>query len=342
MPWLRSSARGPSCRVCRMSEPTEPHQPWDGHGLPPSAEARLRRHGSGTTTSFLSVPEAAALATVGFDVVGEVLGACVVTIGWAGFGGCGYTSYRAPSGTNSSWTVDGRYGVDRPATILSSSKSRFAGFGPQVKAIRSGYATALRRMTDEAAAMGADGIVGVTLRQQASGQDPQRDTVEFVSLGTAVRAVASGRRRRLERPFTALLSGTEAAAALLGGLVPVAVNVGVSVGVRHADWKSQGQAGSWRNTEVYAHTDLATAVRSDARQQFADELRASGASTAVVSSMSLVAWPVGQGSGHLDYVARSVILGTGLLSFQRRTRPARARPLSILPRRPPTPSEGRS
>ncbi len=281
------------------------------------------------------------MTSVGFEPVGEVYGACVLTIGWAGFGGCGYTSYRAPSGTRSTWTVDGRYGVDRPATILSSSTSRFAGFGPQVKAIRSGYTTAMRRMTDEAAAMGADGVVGVTLRQQASGQDPQRDTVEFVALGTAVRASTPGRRRRPERPFTALLSGTETAAALLGGLVPVAVGVGVSVGVRHADWKSQGQAGSWRNTEVFAHTDLTTAVRSDAREQFADAVRATGASTAVVSTMSLVAWPVGQGSGHLDFVARSVIIGTGLLGFRPGPRTDRPRPLSIMPLRSRPPSEGR-
>jgi uncharacterized protein YbjQ (UPF0145 family) len=325
-----------------MSEPTEPRRPWDGHGLPARAEARLRRHDSGTTTSFLTVPEAAALTSVGFEAVGEVFGACVVNIGWAGFGGCGYTSYSPPSGTKSTWTVDGRYGVDRPATILSSSKSRFAGFGPQVKAIRSGYATALKRMTDEAAAMGADGVVGVTLRQRASGQDPQRDTVEFLALGSAVRAVTSARRRRPARPFTALLNGVELASALLGGHVPVAVGVGVSVGVRHADWKSQGQSGSWRNTEVFAHTDLVTAVRSDARRQFADDVRGTGASTAVVSSMSLVAWPVGQGTGHLDYVARSVITGTGLASFQRRARPARPRPLSIMPLRSRTPSEGRS
>jgi hypothetical protein len=290
---------------------------------------------------LFSAGEAAAMKSIGFESVGEVFGGCVLTIGWAGFGGCGYTSYRPPSSTTSSWTVDGRYGVDRPATILSSSLSRFAGFGPQVKAIRSGYTTAMRRMTDEAASMGADGVVGVTLRQQASCQDQRRDTVEFLALGTAVRALTPRRGPRPEHPFTALLSGTETAAALLGGLVPVAVSVGVSVGVRHADWKSQGQAGSWRNTEVFAHTDLATAVRSDARDDFASAVRASGASTAVVSSMPLVAWPVGQGSGHLDFVARSVIVGTGLLSFRSRPRTDRPRPLSIMPLRSRTPSEGR-
>src|SRR3979411_979611 len=64
---------------------------WDGKGLPPAAEARMRRfQASPVRTSLLSVPAAVSIDAVGLDPVGEVMGCIVEQIGWAGYGGCGY------------------------------------------------------------------------------------------------------------------------------------------------------------------------------------------------------------------------------------------------------------
>jgi hypothetical protein len=211
-------------------------------------------------------------------------------------------------------------------TVLSSTGARYLGYTSHARAYADAYATALRRMTDEAAALGADGVVAVRYEVRDQGGD----NLEFLALGTAVRSRRRVRGPRPERPFTSLLTGGETASALLHGLVPVQICVGISVGVRHDDWWSQGQAGSWRNVEINAPTELVTAVRADARRQFDQQVRHSGAETAVVSSMSLALWPQ-DNAGHRDHVARSVVVGSGLLRFRTRSRPNAPAPLAVLP-----------
>src|SRR5215813_9118850 len=60
-----------------------------GAGLPPAARNRMTEiRGSGTWGSALSTDEFAAIRGVGFEPVGQVLGACVYNIGYAGGYGC--------------------------------------------------------------------------------------------------------------------------------------------------------------------------------------------------------------------------------------------------------------
>src|SRR5262249_53694667 len=116
---------------------------WDGRGLPPVAAERVKRLArTGLRTSLLPVPGALGVRSVGFEVIGEVLGGIVEHVGWSGFGGCGYF---------------GGLGFLRggDATITSSGASGFVGFGPYVDALYRGYDTALGRMVEEAAAIGA-------------------------------------------------------------------------------------------------------------------------------------------------------------------------------------------
>ena len=125
---------------------------WDGRGLPPVAAERARRAAAGGAwTSLLSAPAAAGLKMAGFEPVGEVMGSIVQQIGWSGYGGCGiYGGY-------------GSFGGLASPTITSSDSMRFGGFRPYVDALYRGYGTALGRMVQEAATIGADGVVGVGL-----------------------------------------------------------------------------------------------------------------------------------------------------------------------------------
>ena len=289
---------------------------WDGRGLPPVAAERMRRFArSGLRTSLLTVPGAAGVRSVGFDPVGEVMGCFVAHIGWSGFGGCGYLGFGGI----------GPIGITG-GPVLSSGSGGFVGFGPYVDALYRGYGTALDRMVQEAAAMGADGVVGVRL----SVSDLGNSNREFAALGTAVRARS---RHRPGRVFTTGLAGQDVAKLVQAGWVPCALTYGISVAVRHDDWRTQRQA-SWGagNTEVAGYTQLVTHVRADARHRFDEHARSAGAEGAIVSSMSLQIGEIEPSENHRDPVAEAGVFGTSLVSFHRGSR-APTQSLTVLPLR---------
>ncbi|HEY6424790.1 MAG TPA: heavy metal-binding domain-containing protein [Pseudonocardiaceae bacterium] len=289
---------------------------WDGRGLPPVAAERMRRFAaSGLRTSLLTVPGAAGVQSVGLDPVGEVMGCIVEHIGWSGFGGCGYFG-----------GFGGGIGIGGRGTVTSSGQGGFVGFGPYVDALYRGYGTALARMAEEAAAMDADGVVGVRL----SMSHLDAGNREFVALGTAVRARS---RHRPGRVFTTDLAGQDVAKLLQAGWAPCTLAYGISVAVRHDDWKTQRQS-SWGagNTEVSGYTELVTHVRADARYRFDQQARSAGAEVAIVSSMDLQIGEIEPSENHRDHVAESTVFGTALVSFHRAsTVPTRS--LTILPLR---------
>jgi uncharacterized protein YbjQ (UPF0145 family) len=296
---------------------------WDGRGLPPVAAERMRRFArTGLRTSLLPVPGAVGLQSVGFDPVGEVMGCIVQRIGWSGFGGCGYIGAFAGLGIGG-------------GTITSSGPGSFVGFDPYVDALYRGYDTALGRMAHEAGAMQADGIVGVRLSVSHLGSGNR----EFVALGTAVRARSQHRPGRV---FTTDLAGQDVAKLLQAGWVPGALIYGISVAVRHDDWRTQRQA-SWGagNTEVAGYTELVVHVRADARHRFEERARAAGVDGAIVSSMGLQIHHIEPAENHRDHVAEATVFGTALMSFHRGTT-APTRSLTILPlRKPPVRGERR-
>lgn len=287
---------------------------WDGRGLPPVAADRMKRFArTGLRTSLLTVPGAVGVQSVGFEPVGEVMGCIVEHLGWSGFGGCGYIGGF------------GGFGISG-GTVTSSSSAGFVGFGPYVDALYRGYGTALRRMTEEAAAMDADGVVGVRLSVSHLGGENR----EFLALGTAVRARS---RHRPGRVFTTDLAGQDMAKLLAAGWVPGAVIYGISVAVRHDDWATRRQS-SWGagNTEVFGYTELVAHVRADARYRFDQQARSVGAEGAIVSSMGLAIGEIEPSENHRDHVAEAGVFGTALASFHR-TSSAPTRSLTILPLR---------
>ncbi|MEC3975242.1 YbjQ family protein [Amycolatopsis sp. H20-H5] len=246
---------------------------WDGRGLPPVARARVERFASsGLRTSLLSVPATVGIETAGFTPVGEVMGCIVQSVSPVlGLGG----------------------------TMAGVSME------PYEASLRRGYGTALDRLKQEAAAIGADGVVGITFTTTNVTENAR----EFVALGTAVRAETPQRPGRL---FTTELAGQDVAKLLLSGWVPVSVAIGVSALAEYL-YNAQLNSGWGGNFEVESYTRLITRVRSAARGQFAGRIRESGADGAIVSRMGLDTWRLGE----VAVAARSIVIGTAVTRFHR-------------------------
>lgn len=273
---------------------------------------------SGLRTSLLSVTGAAGIEAVGLSPVGEVMGCMVEQIGWQGYGGCGY---------NYGFGGYGYGGGYSSPTVTSGQGAQYSGYKPYVDALYRGYHTALERMTIEARDVGADGIVGVRLTAKHLGNGNR----EFVALGSAVRARTD---HRPSRPFVTDLPGQDLAKLMTAGWVPVTIGIGISVGVRHDDYRTMAQS-SWGagNTEVHGYTELVTHVRADARRLFEHAVQSAGADGAIVSRMTMHISSIEPSEGHRDHVAESMVFGTTIARFH----PEGAAPtsaLKILPLRP--------
>ena len=120
----------------------------------------------------LTSDEFAAVRSVGFQPVGQVLGAAVYNVGYTG----GYGCPGAWGGYNFGW---GPAGVTQV-----SSKGGYGSFGPLVKTMYEARRAAISRMVAECAELGGHGVVGVRL---SIGQFPAGG-LEFKAIGTAVAA----------------------------------------------------------------------------------------------------------------------------------------------------------
>src|SRR3984885_1360556 len=191
--------------------------------LPPAAEARLAEiRSSGTWGSALTSDEFAAVRSVGFQPVGQVLGAAVYNIGYTG----GYGCPGAWGGYHLGWGPVGRPQV--------SSRGGYGSFGPMVKTLYEARRTAISRMVAECTELGGHGVVGVRL---TIGQFPAGG-LEFKAIGTALRAPLAP---ALRKPFTSDLSGQDFAKLVHSGWMPAALVLGITIAARHDDWQTVGQ-----------------------------------------------------------------------------------------------------
>jgi uncharacterized protein YbjQ (UPF0145 family) len=271
-----------------------------GATLPPAARDRMAEiRGSGTWGSALSTDEFAAIRGVGFEPVGQVLGACVYNIGYAG-------GYACPGGWSS-----GVFGGVVTAATQVSGQGGWGTFGPLTQAMYDARRKAIGRMTAECAGLGGHGIVGVSL---SFGPFPQGG-LEFRAIGTAVRGMGAPAP---PQPFSSDLSGQDFAKLIRAGWVPVGLALGISIGARHDDWLTRGSA-LWNagNTEVAGYTELVNMARHDARVQLEADVGQMGADGVVVSTYDLRVrareCPVREGSR--DHIAEVTIVGTATAQF---------------------------
>ncbi|HUC59216.1 MAG TPA: heavy metal-binding domain-containing protein [Streptosporangiaceae bacterium] len=273
--------------------------------LPPAAQARISEiKASGTWSSALSTAEFAAIRSVGFEPVGQVLGAAVYFIGWPGDDEC-------PTYGSRSEAYPGRQ--NRAVYTVVSGSGSAAASGPLVNALYEARRRALGRMSAECAALGGQGIVGVSL---VRGDFPGGG-YEFRAIGTAVRAKGN---IRLPAPFTSDLSGQEFAQLIMSGWVPVSLVLGISIGVRHDDWFTRGQVSTAKwNTEVSGYTELVNRTRQDARNELMLDVSRVNALGVVIKDSDLV---IGEqdckGSGQVgrrDHRAELTMTGTAITNF---------------------------
>ena len=286
-----------------------------GAGLPSAARARMAEiRGSGTWGSALSTDEFAAIRGVGFEPVGQVLGACVYNIGYTGGYGC-------PGGWSS-----GYFGGFAVASTQVSGQGGWASYGPLAQAMYDARHKAISRMTAECATLGGHGIVGVTL---SFGPFPLGG-LEFRAIGTAVRGIDAPAP---PHPFSSDLSGQDFAKLIHSGWVPVSLALGISIGARHDDWQTrQIRAFGSQNAEVPGYTELVNMARHDARIQLEDDVRRMGADGVVVSSLDLRVRDrdcpaVEHGR---DHIAEVTIIGTATAWFTSSETSARPGSLAIL------------
>ena len=199
-------------------------QTWE----PQAADSRLAHtagaEAGGVFTSDLSVSEYALLGEAGFEPLGFVVGSSIYHVG----------------------LQVGRWSQNAELQVLT-------------QAMYNARELAMARMRAEADHLGADGIVGVSLRMQmyAWGQE----VLEFVATGTAVRALGGdgtgtqGAHRAPDgRAFTSDLSAQDFFRLLAAGAVPVAFVLGTCVyHIAHQSaMQSLRQAG--RNQEMIQFT----------------------------------------------------------------------------------------
>ncbi len=259
--------------------------------LPLRAQQRLADATDfGAWTSDLSVAEFDVLGSVGFRPVGQVLGTSVYRIGWTGTNYCG---------------GGGRWGggfSPAPTNAL-----------PLIQSLYDARSRALTRMQAEAVALGADGVVGVELT--ISNFVGAQSSLEFHAIGTAVRADGPVHP---PLPFLSDLSGQDFVKLLRSGWVPTGIAMGIAVVVRHDDWNTRMQAGSWSNAEVSGYTELIQGSRHNARVALATDVappRRRGCRRTRHDGAGARADCSSYGNEGRDHVAEVTVLGTAITRF---------------------------
>jgi uncharacterized protein YbjQ (UPF0145 family) len=259
--------------------------------------AEIRR--SGTWGSALSSDEFAAIRSVGFEAVGQVLGAAVYNVGYTGGYGCpgAWGSFAFAWGPRAGTQV--------------SSRGGYGSFGPLVQTMYEARRRAIGRMVEECAELGGHGVVGVRL---SIGPFPAGG-LEFRAIGTAVRAPGAP---PLRRPFTSDLSGQDFAKLVMKGWMPAGLVLGISIAARHDDWLTVGQT-RWGsgNAEVSGYTELVNDARHDARTQLQSDVKRLGAEGVVVADMDLQVQerecPAQE--GRRDHIVEATNIGTAIVRF---------------------------
>jgi uncharacterized protein YbjQ (UPF0145 family) len=275
---------------------------------------------SGAFTSDLSTQEFAAIRSVGFRPVGQVMGSAVFNVGWS-YTGCGYYNYGVGYGSGgysgagynrggfSGQGMGGNYGGYRQAPVVDV---------PAVShLLEQARHRAVERLRTECEGLGGHGVVGVTLTVRPF----YENGLEFLAIGTAI--AGDGVRKHPKKPFTSDLSGQDFAKLLRSGWVPVDLVQGVGAVIRHNDWAQRAQQGSWLNQELVGSTALVTAARAAARESLVKDAAKRGGHTVVLQEMVLNKYETRCTSAQEgeDNLVDAFIWGTAIAPINAKTRP---------------------
>ena len=231
-----------------MTQQEDPPQPVEAppaplEGLPKDALRRLAelQGKDALFTSDLSVNEFLLVKEAGFHPRGLVVGSSIYHIGFSSKG----------------WSTS------REVQTLT-------------QAMYAARELAMSRMEEEAAVLGADGVVGVRL--DVGFYEWGRGTAEFLALGTAVSAEDGGNwKTPAGKPFTSDLSGQDFWTLLQAGHAPLGLVMGTCVyHVAHQGmFKAMGNIG--QNKEMPNFTQALYEARELAMERMQDEAKKVGA-----------------------------------------------------------------
>ena len=231
-----------------MTQQEDPPQPVEAppaplEGLPKDALRRLAelQGKDALFTSDLSVNEFLLVKEAGFHPRGLVVGSSIYHIG---FSSKGWSSSRE---------------------VQTLTQAMYAA-----------RELAMSRMEEEAAVLGADGVVGVRL--DVGFYEWGRGTAEFLALGTAVSAEDGGNwKTPAGKPFTSDLSGQDFWTLLQAGHAPLGLVMGTCVyHVAHQGmFKAMGNIG--QNKEMPNFTQALYEARELAMERMQDEAKKVGA-----------------------------------------------------------------
>lgn len=262
--------------------------------------------------SSLGVDEFAAISRVGFEPVGQVLGAAVYNVGAPGLEECPYglavvrregPVYRPP----------GQLPFLSPTVQPPKGIAAIGSAHPLVAVLYQARRAAISRMLTECTALGGLGVIGVALTVGPFGES--EDTLEFRAFGTAVRARGVVSRAQ---PFASDLSGQDFTKLVAHGFVPIGLALGVAVGYRHDDWLSRGQTRlTAGNVEVEGYTQLVSQVRTDARNELELDLVRMGAEGVVMRDIHtrITERKCPIVTMAKDHVVEASIIGTAITQF---------------------------
>ena len=177
---------------------------------------------------------------------------------------------------------------------------------------------AIDRLRQEAALLGAHGVIGVRL--QMGSYDWSNRTVEFTAIGTAIRI--SDRPTDLH-PFTSDLSGQEFWQLHQAGYYPRGIVFGICSYYIHTDWQTQnlirggffGRGGS-QNQEIVQYTQGFNLARHIAMQRLSADIDKHQAEGAVGMHIDMgiedIEYEVNNTKYH-DLLAHFVALGTSIV-----------------------------
>jgi len=255
-------------RDISRAQPRDPAMPQ----LARVSDARLGDVGR-LFTSDLSVSDFALLRSVDVQPLELVMGTSVYHIGWQG----------------------GQYNANQELGVLTAAMYNARDY-------------AIRRMEEEAAFSGADGVVGVKLGYRTHGEPHH---IEFLAYGTAIRWNREPGALRLPngRPFTSDLSVPDFVTLLGTGHVPVAFVLGNCV--YHVSTSSLRQMfrQAGRNIEIPQWTQGHYTARELAMTRLHDEAEAYGATGIVGMDVTVSEWVWGFHT--LEFFAT----GTGIKPF---------------------------
>jgi len=210
-----------------------------GHALERLKGLRRQGQPGGVFTSDFSVNEFLLVRKAGFEPVGLCVGSCIYHVGFQ-------------------WSV-----------TLGSQELQLLS-----QAMYDARERAMTRLREEAAAMGADGVVGVRLTVKH--QSWNKDVLEFVAIGTGIVHAGRGTAFRGAKglPFTSDLSGQDFWTLLAAGYRPLELVMGscvYHVGRRSA-LKTVLQAGL--NTELTNFSQALYDAREIAMERMQQEAAA--------------------------------------------------------------------